>query len=650
MTVKYESLGHKFTVGSVAFDTSINTRINVIKRREEIVYRSGVPANAANVAFVGGKDVSSSVNLSIADRSTSLGANRIRDLNYTTISGVKIFTISTDNFMVTDVFVDKTNTLISLPLFYKHTLSTDLVPRDVNGNLSTGVSLLEIILLDSFLQPIKVSELKIDRTAGIVYNNLESKYTDSGDYITYYVKFVVSDNGVINTHINLLDNETVYRIADFDDLTPLMTLKTDGRKVYLIEELASKFEVTLPVIGIYAFQPLATSKIEVLPPVPKGIDDSWFVRVTNGKFFTRVNGSLRKYFIAEFLTQVFDPEPPTKRAVLEDSTILSSTIIKLDQENIRQDNELSLYVSIMIDDANGIGKAAFTTDSSIVGNIAINGVAWSRWSNVIRLGIKSIDHVTGFIDIDGLSLKSTWAVTSDYYYGEDKYEFTLVNFNPITNSEIVRSRVSLFIDPDEIDESSSQTLYFLKADETGKVVESNWPDFDNNTEQWTTNGINLYYEAFPSWKPSEPHAIFIDSFTVEGPTGDFLVLGDVTTAPAAHPAEFTTIDSRRRGGGIIDTEIDRQILVNPEVQWYYDQGNWDGIPYPGNASYLAEVPVNILDDAGGTFTQGEIRDIIERHTAAGVYPVAKAYGIDVSVSGIYPGADTVTLEWTSDEY
>ena len=650
MPVNNESLGHEFTVGSVAFTTSIDTKVNVIKRREEIIYRSSVPASAANVAFVGGTDVSSTQNLSIADRSTSLAANRVRNQGSTTVSGVKVFTIDTDNFVVTDVFITETNTQTPLPLFFKHTLSTVLVPRDSDGDLDTGVTLLEVTLLDSALQPIKVSDSQVDRTKGIIYNNLQSKFTSSGDWVAYYVKFVVNDNSAISTHVVLLDNEPVYRIAEFADLTAFMTIITDGRKVYLIEELTNEFEVTLPIVNTYAYLPLSTARIEIVPPVPKTVQDSWFVRVTNGRFFTQVNSVLKKYFIAEFLTQSFSPEAPIKPVSLEESTILSSAVIKLDQENIREDTDLSLFVSIMIDDADDVGLAAFTTDSSIVGNIASNSKAWVQWSNSTRIGIRSIDHDTGFVDIDGLLLKSTWKTTSSYSYDENKYEFNLVNFNPISNTEALSSRVSLFIDPDGVADSSTQTLFFLRSDETGRVVESNWPDFDNDTEQWTVSGLNVYYETFPPWKPAEPHVVFIDSFTVEGISGDFLVLGDIVSAPAARPVQLDTIDSRRRGGGILDTEINELVQTEPETQWYWDQGYWDGTPFPGNASYLVEVPVTVLDDAGGTFTQAEVRDIIERHTAAGVYPAAKAYGLDVTVSGVFPSADSISLQWTSNDF
>lgn len=43
----------------------------------------------------------------------------------------------------------------------------------------------------------------------------------------------------------------------------------------------------------------------------------------------------------------------------------------------------------------------------------------------------------------------------------------------------------------------------------------------------------------------------------------------------------------------------------------------------------------------------QVREIIERHTAAGVYPVAKAYGIDPTISGVVTGDGFISIGWRS---
>jgi hypothetical protein len=652
------SLGHQFTIDEIlGKEFTTDTFVNVVKRREQVIYRTSLEPESANIAFVTSQEISSGTNLSIADRSTSLSANRATVADHTSISGTKTFTISTENFVVTDVFATGTNTISPVPLFYKHILSIDNVPRDETSTLGldidTGITVVSVEILDQLLQPIKVSEKYLDETQGILYSNLLSEFATSGDYTVYYVKYVVNNNGNVQTFVDLLDNQNVYRIADFEDLTPLLTLKTDGRKVYLIEETTSGFTITLPVVGSYAYKPLSVARIQIIPPVGFSTTDSWYVRITDGKFFTNFNGSLLKYSIAEFLTQSFNPEPPIKTSQSEYSTVLSNTLIKLDRENIYEDSDTSLYVEIQINDSDGNGVAAVTTDPTIVDNVAANGKVWTKWDTVDRTGIRSINHRTGVVDIEGVPLKSSYNIRSSYYFTETNYELTLFNFNPISNKEALSHTVSVFTDPEGVLDSKDQTLYFLKIDESGKIVESNWTDFDNQLQIYDPDadgvGIPLYYENFPSFLPVTGHANFVQDFTVESSgvqISNFLILGDVTVSPATTVDEVISIDSRRRGGGIIDTQMETVIGINPEVQWYWDEGYWDGTPYPGNASYLVEVPVDILTNTpSGVFTQQEVRDVVERHTALGMYPLTRAYGIDVTVSGLSVSGNDIELRW-----
>lgn len=640
-----QALGHTFRIGSIVGSTEVDVIINVTKRRERILYRSSVSPNAANVGFVSGDTVSLAENLSIADRSTSIPANRIESADFT-VTDASAFSINTDNFVVTDIFTDITNTIASVPLFYQHTLDPDKVARVDNGDLVPGWKILDLQLLDSFFQPINTIELKLDADQGVVYNNLLSEF-DASSYVFYYVKYVVRDNiGRVSTHVDLLDNTTIFSLATIDDLTEFLTI-IPGRKVYLLEEVIGSFSVTLPVGPTYAFQPTLDSRLRIVVPANRDLTDPWFVKVSNGKFFANIGGDLLKYHIAEFLSQTFDPEVPIKKVDVERSAILEETIIKTDFNNIKQDDSLSLFISILINDKDGNGLAAFTTDSSIVGNIATNSKAYVEWNSVDRVGIQSIDHRGGFIKIDGLSLKTNYEVLSSYYFEEVEYEFTLVDFNPINSSEALTTRTSLFIDPDTSTVSKSQTLFFLKSDETGKVVESNWPDFDN-VSGLHIDGDPLYYEKFPTFLPSGDHHVFVSEFTVEMSgveAGNFLILGDITVSEGSDPRELDLFDSRLRGGGIIKKEIADAKLFNNEVDWYWDEGYWDGIPYPGNASYLVEVPVSLLEGAGGVFRSNEIRDIVEQHTAAGIYPVTRAYGVELVISGVESTSSGIILRW-----
>jgi hypothetical protein len=133
------SLAHTFTVSQVEKVYGASTFTNVIKRRESILYRNTVPNSAANISYVVSEKITPQRNLSIADRSTALEANRITNVTSRTESGIESFTISTENFVVTDIFTDETETIAALPLFYKHVISHTHLPRGVGDALAAGV-------------------------------------------------------------------------------------------------------------------------------------------------------------------------------------------------------------------------------------------------------------------------------------------------------------------------------------------------------------------------------------------------------------------------------------------------------------------------------------------------------------------------------
>jgi len=274
--------------------------------------------------------------------------------------------------------------------------------------------------------------------------------------------------------------------------------------------------------------------------------------------------------------------------------------------------------------------------------------------------------LTGIFEIDGIELRSNYSASVSYIYEENHYEYTAINFNPITNNSVLRGRVSIFIDPDTVATSKEQTVYYLNIDDVGKVIESNYPYFDNTLQLWDAGAGNktLYYEELPDFLTTgivdigEPNYVdpsgldfFIPNYSTEGDNYiNFLILGDITVNPGISIDGITTIDSRRRGGGIIDTLLETTIDSTPEASLVWDQSHWDGFPYPGNASYFIEVPVTLLTGAGGELTQQRIKEIIERHTAAGVYPIVKAYGVDINLDSVEPTASGITIRWESNGY
>jgi len=650
MTISIDSLPLSFTVSGVQFSSDVDVSINILRRREEILYKSNTDQDKVNISYFASRPLNSLSTLLIADRSTSLVANRIEsEGTLSTIENKKTAILQTDRFLVTDEIIESFTTSQPVPLFFKHIIDTTNLPRVASDNdtINANSSLLEVRLLDSLFNEIKNADIKIDRNIGYIYNNLESKFDAiTGNFTAFYVQYTVRTKNEICTYTDILDNINTFQVALFSDLDENVEIIQDGRKVYLVEEVGQEFLITLPVPSTYIFKITNDAKIKIVPPPPSDINNPWRVSVTNGQFFTNLQGSIFKYSLPEFLNQQWNPFAPIKKVDSETSLVISSTLIKLNRNDIHEDLDNSLFVEILISDKDNNALAAFTTDTSKNDTLSSNKKNFQVWDRVKKIGIRSIDHLNGFVDIEGFVLKSSYKITSTYYFEETNFEFSVIDFNPINNVSVLKQRVSLFVIPDTIFTNRTQNLFYLISDQSGRVIDSNWVDF--TPQDQTVNGFPLYYEEEPDFITSGLGGeIFVDKYSTEV-SGTFLILGDMVVSEELSPQESTTIDVRVRGGGIQEGLLEELRRKNPEVSWFWDIGFWDGTPYPGVATYFVEVPVSVMEDAGGTLRSVEIRDTVERHTAAGVYAIVKAYGVDPVISGVVPGVDSINISWNSN--
>ncbi len=656
ITTATATLGLQVTLNSLARSYNVDLVLNVYRRHESILYRSKNTVEAANVAFYASKALISTSALHIADRSAALIANRIEKLDKpVSIESLSEYFVPTDKFVVTDIYAADDNSNQSTPLFYQHVLSTDNLPRVSTSDDLTiypGYKLTSVEVLDINFDPLKLDNVKIDYDQGLVYSNLASTFDqETGVAVVYYLRYSVMDStDTITSYVELVSNTPIFTQAEFSDLDEGLDIIDDGRKVFLIEEQELSLKVVLPHIGNYSFQLLEDARLRIVPPPQSDKDDPWNVAVTNGKVFSNVGGTTYKYSIGEFLNQAWDPEIPYKKSIDEDSEYISANLVKVRRQNVLNNPTVSGYLDLLIYDNDSEPVAAYTTDPAKEDTISSNSLPFEKWSPVSKVGIRSVDSKVGIVDLDGIELRSDYKIISTYNYEESNYEFTAVDFNPVNNPDILTRFISLFIDPDSNSTVKSRTLYFTITDRAGKVIGSNLPTFNNDLEQFLLeDGFyhDAYYESIPSWvTPSGGTILFLPQYSIIG-SGVFLPLGDVHVTEDSHPDQAVSIDVRVRGGGIKTEEIAAAKALQPEVDWYWDLGFWDGTPYPGNASYYVEVPTELLEVAGGNLKSAEIRGVIDRHTAAGVYAIAKTYGIDPLISGVIPGDGQVTIKWSS---
>jgi len=505
-----------------------------------------------------------------------------------------------------------------------------------------------IDIVDKDFNTITKVDLIYDTNNGIVYNNLTNTFNlQTKEYTSYYVKYTIrnTSNNSINSYIEILNNINVYQIATFDDLDEFGAL-ISGRKVYIIDELPSNnFELNLPIAQLYAIQEEPNSRIKVLLPPLSSLEEPWYVSVANGLFFTSLRvtpstSNIFKYNIPEFTTQNFNPEYPYKLRTSENAIRVSDNLVKVLKDSITYDPDNELHILVVLRNTDGTPRIVMSTDDTLIGTKFESTV-------VITSSIRSIDNYSGFIDITKTVL-DTDTIEVTYYYQENEVEVLDVDFNPLSNKEILNYRTIFYVVPNTSN-SRTKTIFNLKVDRTGKVISTNQADNTDLLDDITAE--NLYYNK----DIFGPEVNFVDTYTLQSTltpsvnNPKYFVIGEISTNENSYVSQAVFMDIRRQGGGIKTTDglIEQLALLNSEIIWTHDVATWDGLPYPGTGAFSIEIPSTVQEVNGGLLNDIAIREIIERHTAFGVYPAIRTYGGPDIILSAVPHTTSIDLSWNS---
>ena len=670
MSTATSTLNLTVNVNQVPFERTLDTRVNIRKRREQITYQTITNSNQVNISYVAAPPVVPDINLHITDKSTSVPANRPQSSEDVSLFTGSTTTAATSDILITDTFTTAANTIITKPLFFVHDLNSENFPND------SADTIISIIILDSSFTEVLVRDVKYDSTNRKVFSNIAHSYDSvTGLATVFYVKYTVklsSPAGQLNTYIEILDNKPIFNEAGFDDINEYGLLEPEN-KAYLIEESAGQFNITLPASDDYALQQIVDSKIVLTQPPVNTLDEQWFVSATNGTFLaSRLVGNPEssvsyRYRIAEFAGQTFKPVFPFKELLQTETVTINNHLIHLNKSPVEVSNELDTHILIYIKDSEENLKAAVSTSSAdhdtkagidIDGNDVLFTGGILRDDEDIRhmsVGIRSVDTTAGFVDILNILLLDD-VITATYFYTETSLELTSFDFNPVFNRDILDQRVSWYVKP-ELAATLSQTVFYLIVDDHGRVIDS-----DDTTS--TISGVNiqdiiedrkLYYETIPSAGviPAPPggslsfqHSLSTEQISGITNASQYLILGDVTVGESNDIGDLALFDVRQRGGGLKSSLLDTRINTLETPQWYYDVARWDGQVYPGTGAFHVEIPYDRLTDFNGSLTRQQVQDITLRHAAAGHYAAIRYYGIDPTITLIDPTRSGINLEWT----
>lgn len=112
----------------------------------------------------------------------------------------------------------------------------------------------------------------------------------------------------------------------------------------------------------------------------------------------------------------------------------------------------------------------------------------------------------------------------------------------------------------------------------------------------------------------------------------YFVLADLSVNPPHGANESVHIDIRENGGGLIPEKYEEAKLKNPKVQWFSDNGKYDGQVYPGNGAIVIKLPISIKK----MFTDEQIKDIIDSNVPYGMVPLIRYYGYQPEITSVTP--------------
>lgn len=601
-------------------------------------FNSVLPDDAVKLAYTATEPIDADNNIAIIDRSKSIPANAISYIPEDETSVCESIMSLYADIIITDVFTTPIPSQPVKPLFYVHMLDADTIASSVTilDKSFNQVSSSQYVVSTIYVRDGSGTETAVVESVA-VYNDLSNTYDDdTGELTVYYIQYT-NDSNV--TYTIMLSNEPVFHEASFEDIDWTTSRIKTWAKAYSVTDIGTYFEFGLPKSNTYGIRYLETPSIEVLQPAVDENSVPWFPRICNGELITTHNNVQYTYNLPEFNDQSFNPFAPYKMSASELCEVVTDNIIALAYKPTAID---VWPLDVVIQNKHGQPLYAFTTNPGKHGTDYIvdgadTGINWDANQ------ILSYDIQSGLVQLN-VRLYDYYQVYTTYYYTEKYYEYLLVNLNPLTNQETLEHFYVVYLVPKSSTNGNlagrTGAIHYLKVGRDGLIKFCSQDEATDGNEVLSL--LNTSY------------ANFITNYSVECGTSDpgaekrYLILAEVSTKQHTAIDETIILDDRQHGGGLLEDVVTDCKTINSEVLWYTDIGMGGGLPYPGQASVIVELPHCLLDTYGGRFSEAALTEIVKNHMPFGSYPIIRYYGLTPQLTiadDIAPGE--VKIAWSS---
>jgi hypothetical protein len=549
-----------------------------------------VPLDAVNLAYSYGPPLNPTENVQIADTSgfilENIAADQVIDLDLypnesyllTKIDGVTS-TIDSRNFLLTNVFKDNT------PLYYVYKLSYPIVDSstlDSEGFYTgTAISLINRIgrkLSSDYKYRISLNATATSKIFDVfVFTEFQTQPSDEIKVI-----YTAYDNGKLKpAFTELLNPQPAFKRVD--DITQVTVLGTNfvyyQANGYALDQSQIYVSTVKPETSPnkrFSARISDSRQIRVTAPAERYVNENWYIRVNNGKFdrqaLTTSGFPVRyRYSVPEYYKQKFDSTlgMPYRLVTGEKPEIVGDRKIKL--------RYTPLYV---------------TPDTITVTVNAIPAV------------VRGWNITEGTLDID-TQVKDSDAIVVSYYYLENAY-----TYRGYWDEENQRYW-HLDLNP-----GHGHSYTDINKD-TGEIQDVPTFGLINKTVYIYMKPNARFTDSGDMVRGSyEPQVLFHGFEDIQ--TSNIILLAKIQVRPNSSLDSLNIIDTRLRGGGLKES-IGKKLMreLNPESEFYWDIGYWDGEPYSENGVMVIRLPKYLLQENGGRFNKEEVELIAQRHVGFG---------------------------------
>lgn len=694
------NIGLNFQVTNFPIERKYDLRINARDDFNHLRYSSSFGENSVGVSFLDSNPVNIQDNLIVEDLTDLVEANSPRRF-VETEQFSQTFDLDFGEFLLTDVFKTTSNGE-TVPMYYRHDLSDIQNLADIeilDGNFEPVNADLYVYFDES---------VTLNRAAKFIYTNLQNSFSrEQNEFTVYYVRYRDTGTGEIIT--KLLDANPFYLKADFSatGFDRVYTVEANPGDFSITIYFNSRFNSPTPMPNSQRFsiKSEGANRISVIKPIDIPASQRWYMRITRGEFYRSIPGDSLFYHMPEYFNQFFSPVAPFKTGVEKQGDVLDDRLISVKPSPIANLQVSGFYIYIALRDSNGSTIRAITNDPSSSRYITVDNKITDVFYE--KDMIQSVDTRGGFIRLSE-PVDTSLIPYITYKYQEEEFTYRNLSVNSTINPDILNKTLVYYIKPD-LNLDLTRAVYHLVVDEDDIILEAEensgfatytgvatggstteiqdielgMTDYYTGYEVQILSGLNTGRRVPVSSFNSSSQTLFFNTpflqpieegdryriikknnnYIYEDPiTGNsfqyqgwkdaytqaphwYVLLANVFAIQTLAPRDISSFDIRLRGGGIKEQRLDEALELQDEVQWYWDVGYWDGQPYPGMGANIVEIPRKVLQEVGGQFTRGQVREVVQQHMAEGSYPVIRYYDQSTVILKLEIYSERVFLRW-----